>query len=300
LRRPAPLVGEHTDEILAELKRPVFHPRTSARGTPSFQPLAGVRVLDQTVVWAGPMATMLLSDLGAEVIKVENIHVWQTLARGALAHPPKLPPNPAMPGSYPNDDPGERPWNTAANSMNTLRNKLSVTIDLRVPEGRRTFEELVCSSDVVYENNVTETMDKLGITYAYLQSLRPDIIFVRAPAFASTGPYRNRRAFGVHLEGVTGHSLLRTYRDLDPSTNTQIYAGDFFGDSRRLRNDRRADLPAPNREGAADRAAASGGSGRDAGAIHDGLRTQWPAARDARQSRLSRRRAVRCLSLQWR
>jgi crotonobetainyl-CoA:carnitine CoA-transferase CaiB-like acyl-CoA transferase len=228
LRRPAPLVGEHTDEILAELKRPVFHPRTSARGTPSFQPFAGVRVLDLTVVWAGPMATMLLSDLGAEVIKVENIHVWQTLARGALAHPPKLPPNPAMPGSYPNDDPGERPWNTAANSMNTLRNKLSVTIDLRVPEGRRTFEELVCSSDVVYENNVTETMDKLGITYAYLQSLRPDIIFVRAPAFASTGPYRNRRAFGVHLEGVTGHSLLRTYRDLDPSTNTQIYAGDFF------------------------------------------------------------------------
>src|SRR6266567_3267861 len=194
----------------------------------NFQPLTGVRVVDLTVVWAGPMATMLLSDLGAQVIKVENIHVWQTLARGALAHPPKLPPNPAMPGSYPHDDPGERPWNTAANSMNTLRNKLSVTIDLRVPEGRQAFEQLVRGADVVYENNVTETMDKLGITYEYLCSLRPDIVYVRAPAFASTGPYRNRRAFGVHLEGVTGHSLLRSYRDLDPSTNTQIYAGDFF------------------------------------------------------------------------
>jgi crotonobetainyl-CoA:carnitine CoA-transferase CaiB-like acyl-CoA transferase len=193
-----------------------------------FQPLAGVRVIDLTVVWAGPMATMLLSDLGADVIKVENIHVWQTLARGALAHPPKLPPNPAMPGTYPKDDPGERPWNTAANSMNTLRNKRSVTIDLRVAEGRLAFERLVQTSDVVYENNVTETMERLGITYDYLRSLRPDIIFVRAPAFASTGPYRNRRAFGVHLEGVTGHSLLRSYRDLDPSTNTQIYGGDFF------------------------------------------------------------------------
>jgi benzylsuccinate CoA-transferase BbsF subunit len=193
-----------------------------------FQPLAGVRVIDLTVVWAGPMATMLLSDLGADVIKVENIHVWQTLARGALAHPPKLPPNPAMPGSYPNDEPGERPWNTAANSMNTLRNKRSATIDLRVPEGRAAFERLVRTSDVVYENNVTETMERLGVTYDYLRALRPDIIYVRAPAFASTGPYRNRRAFGVHLEGVTGHSLLRSYRDLDPSTNTQIYAGDFF------------------------------------------------------------------------
>jgi benzylsuccinate CoA-transferase BbsF subunit len=193
-----------------------------------FQPLAGVRVVDLTVVWAGPMATMLLADLGAQVIKVENIHVWQTLARGGSAHPPKLAPNPDMPGAYPNDTPGERPWNQAANSMNTLRNKLSVTMDLRVPEGRAAFEELIRGADVVYENNVTETMDKLGITHDYLRSLRPDIIFVRAPAFGSTGPYRNRRAFGVHLEGVSGHSLLRSYRDLDPSTNTQIYAGDFF------------------------------------------------------------------------
>jgi crotonobetainyl-CoA:carnitine CoA-transferase CaiB-like acyl-CoA transferase len=193
-----------------------------------FQPLRGVRVLDLTVVWAGPMATMLLADLGAEVIKIENIHVWQTLARGALAHPPRLPINPDTPATYPNDEPGDRPWNRAANSMNTLRNKRSVTIDLRVPEGRRSFDELVRTADVVYENNVTETMEKLGITYAALSAVRPDVIYVRAPAFGSTGAYRNRRAFGVHLEGVTGHSLLRQYRDLDPSTNTQIYAGDFF------------------------------------------------------------------------
>jgi crotonobetainyl-CoA:carnitine CoA-transferase CaiB-like acyl-CoA transferase len=115
--------------------------------------------------------------------------------------------------------------------MNVLRNKRSVTMDIRVPEGRQAFEELVRISDVVYENNVTETMEKLGITYEYLSGLRPDIIYVRAPAFASTGPYRNRRAFGVHLEGVTGHSLLRTYPDFDPSTNTTIYAGDFFAGS---------------------------------------------------------------------
>jgi crotonobetainyl-CoA:carnitine CoA-transferase CaiB-like acyl-CoA transferase len=193
-----------------------------------FQPLDGIRVLDLAVVWAGPAATMMLSDLGAEVIKIENIHVWQTQARGTLAHPPKLPPNPLRPGIYPNDDPGERPWNTAAGSMTQLRNKRSVTLDLRVPEGQAAFDDLVRGSDVVYENNVSETMEKLGITYERLRALRPDIIYVRAPAFGSRGAYRNYRAFGVHLEGVSGHSLLRTYRDLDPSTNTQIFAGDFF------------------------------------------------------------------------
>src|SRR5579875_2251522 len=141
-----------------------------------FQPLQGVRVIDLNVVWAGPYATMLLADLGAEVVKVENIHVWQTLARGGVAHPPKLPPSPDAPGMYPNDDPGERPWNKAANCMNVLRNKRSVTMDLRVPEGRRAFDELVRVSDVVYENNVSETMEKLGITYESLRALRPDII----------------------------------------------------------------------------------------------------------------------------
>ena len=171
---------------------------------------------------------MMLSDLGAEVIKVENIHVWQTQARGTLAHPPRLPPNPLRPGLYPNDDPGERPWNTAAGSMTQLRNKRSVTMDLRIEEGRVAFNDLVRQSDVVYENNTSETMEKLGITYEHLRALRPDIIYVRAPAFGSSGGYRNYRAFGVHLEGVSGHSLLRTYRDLDPSTNTQIFAGDYF------------------------------------------------------------------------
>ncbi|MFN8557601.1 MAG: CoA transferase [Dehalococcoidia bacterium] len=65
------------------------------------------------------------------------------------------------------------------------------------------------------ENNVSETMEKLGVTYDYLRALRPDIIFVRVPAFGSTGPYRNYRALGVHLEGVSGHGMLRHYADLD-------------------------------------------------------------------------------------
>ena len=263
-----------------------------------FQPLRGVRVLDLTVVWAGPMATMLLADLGAEVIKIENIHVWQTLARGALAHPPKLPPGPDSPGTYPNDEPGERPWNRAANSMNTLRNKRSVTIDLRVPEGRRSFDELVRTADVVYENNVTETVEKLGITYDVLRALRPDIIYVRAPAFASTGAYRNRRAFGVHLEGVTG---AQPAPPISGSRSRQQHADLcrrlLRRHARRFRDDGGTHLPSPDGKRAADRVATGRSGDRHAGPIRHGLRAQRSAARVDRQSRFPWCRALRRLPL---
>jgi crotonobetainyl-CoA:carnitine CoA-transferase CaiB-like acyl-CoA transferase len=193
-------------------------------------PLAGVRVVDLTVVWAGTFGTLLLADLGADVIKVENIHVWQTFTRGAMARPPRAFVTMGQPWAtgYPDDDPGDRPWNRAALAINLYRNKRSVTMDLRLPEGRRPFEDLVRTADVVIENNVTETMEKLGITYEYLCALRPDIVYVRIPAFGNTGAYRNYRALGVHLEGVAGHNLLRRYPDLDPSTNSAIFAGDYF------------------------------------------------------------------------
>jgi crotonobetainyl-CoA:carnitine CoA-transferase CaiB-like acyl-CoA transferase len=193
-------------------------------------PLEGVRVIDFCVVWAGPFGTMQLGDLGAEVIKVENIHAWQPLTRGLIARPSSelCAVLPRWQGAYPNGGRIPRPYNACPTFVQLFRNKYSVTMDIRVPEGREAFEKLVRISDVFYENNVTETLPKLGITYEYLCSLKPDIIMLRAPAYGSSGPYRNYRALGVHLEGVSGHSMLRHYPDTDPSTNTQIYAGDYF------------------------------------------------------------------------
>lgn len=193
-------------------------------------PLSGVRIVDLTVVWAGPFGTQLLADLGADVIKVENVHVWQPMTRGSIAHPPAamLAAGQGIFTGYPDGVPGERPWNRSPTFVNLYRNKRSVTIDIRSPEGRHAFAQLVATADVVYENNVSETMEKLGITYDYLREIKPDIIMLRAPAYGSTGPYRNYRALGVHLEGVSGHSLLRRYPDEDASTNTVIYAGDYF------------------------------------------------------------------------
>jgi crotonobetainyl-CoA:carnitine CoA-transferase CaiB-like acyl-CoA transferase len=87
---------------------------------------------------------------------------------------------------------------------------------------------VVALSDVVIENNATETMEGLGITYDWLRKYRDDIIMVRIPAYGSTGPYNQARALGVHLESVMGHTLLRGYMDDDPSASTPIFSGDYL------------------------------------------------------------------------
>ncbi|MGH2587517.1 MAG: CaiB/BaiF CoA transferase family protein [Dehalococcoidia bacterium] len=193
-------------------------------------PLAGYRVVDLCVVWAGPFATMLLGDLGAEVIKPENPFVFQPMTRGAIARPPQalLDNAPGWGGGYPGGVPGARPWNYTPTFVSLYRNKRSFTVDLRRPEGLEVLKHLVARSDVVYENNATGTMEKLGITYDWLRQAREDIIYVRVPAYGNSGPYKDARALGVHLEGVMGHTLLRGYDDADPSANTAIYSGDYL------------------------------------------------------------------------
>lgn len=194
------------------------------------RPLEGIRVIDLCVVWAGPFATMLLADLGAEVIKPENPFVFQPMTRGAMARPPQaLADNSiAWSGGMPGGKVGDRPWDYSPTFVSLYRNKKSFTVDLRRPEGLDILRRLVAVSDIVYENNATGTVEKLGITYEWLKEANPNIIFIRVPAYGSTGPYFDARARGVHLEAVMGHSLLRGYSDADPSSNTAIYSGDYL------------------------------------------------------------------------
>ena len=191
-------------------------------------PLEGVRVLDMTVVWAGPYCTTLLADLGAEVIRVESIQVFGPPTRGSMARPPEvvlrnLPP---FIGGMPNREGGARPWNRYPLFNAHARNKRSMTVDLLRREGRDIFKRLVEVSDVLVENNPTETMPKLGISYEELREINPGFIMLRMPAYGNDGPYQNHRSLGIHIEGVIGHSLLRGYTDLEPSANTQVYMAD--------------------------------------------------------------------------
>ncbi len=180
------------------------------------------------MVWAGPYCGSFLADLGAEVIRVESTKAFVPLTRGAA---PRLTQQvidnlPLYSGGTPGRVPGDRPFNRSPMFNSHARNKLSMTVNLLDPGGREIFDRLVAISDVLIENNPTETMEKLGISYKSLKSVKSDIIMLRMPAYGSTGPYRDFRAHGVHIEGVVGHTMLRGYEDTDPSYNTTVLMSD--------------------------------------------------------------------------
>ncbi len=194
-------------------------------------PLEGIRILDMTVVWAGTYCATLLADMGAEVIRLESIVRLPPITRGYMPYPPKevIEGLPAFVAGMPDREPGHRPWNRYPLFNAHGRNKLGITVDLLQPSGMDIFKRLVAVSDAFVENNVTETMDKLGISYELMREVNPRIIMLRMPAYGNSGAYRNYRSLGVHMEGVIGHTIVRGYEDMDPSSSTNVFAADAAG-----------------------------------------------------------------------
>ncbi len=167
-------------------------------------PLQGIRVVDLTRVWAGPLGTRILADLGADVIKVEAAS-----GRGVAT------PRPGQ-GHYPDGEPGDRPWNRQGSFNKLSRNKRSLVLDLKADDGRAIFLELVAQSDLVVENFSAGTMDDLGLGYEALRGARPDIVYLSMPGFGSSGPYRNYVAYGPSIEPKTGLPWLFGYGEGEP------------------------------------------------------------------------------------
>ena len=179
-------------------------------------PLEGIRILDFTVVWAGPYSTMHLADWGAEVIRIESLQHFAATTRGMMARPPAEMVLAQLSLGYPDNEAGERPWNRYAVFNHHGRNKKAMTMDMTRPEGQEVFERLLRISDGVIENNVPVSMERLGVTWERVSSVNPNAVMVRMPAFGLTGPYRNYRTWGNHMEAVAGHPLIRAYPDLTP------------------------------------------------------------------------------------
>ena len=214
-RRRAPRLGEHTAEVLDGLpSRAARAPSTPPRR--ERLPLEGMRILDFTVVFAGPYSTMHLAEWGAEVIRVESLHHFASNTRGTVARPPAslIASQASIASAYPDDEPGERPWNRAGTFNHHARNKLSMTLDLTKPEGQEVLHRLVEVSDGLMENNLPPNIEKHGVRWEQLGSVNPRLVMVRIPAFGVEGPYRGYRTFGNHMEALTGHPAIRSYPEL--------------------------------------------------------------------------------------
>ena len=163
------------------------------RGSRSNRPLAGVRVLDLTRVLAGPFASMMLGDMGATVIKVEET--------GKGDDTRKWPPFVGGEASY---------------FMSVNRSKRSLTLNLKAPAGVAILKRLAAKSDVLLENFRTGTMEKLGVGYATLRRANPRLIYCAVSGFGESGPQAGRGGYDLIVQGEAGLMDITGFADGPP------------------------------------------------------------------------------------
>lgn len=157
-------------------------------------PLDGIRVLDLTRVLAGPYCTMILGDLGAEVIKVER------------------------PGTGDDTRAWGPPWagSESAYYLSVNRNKKSVTVNLKEPEGQEIIRELAKSSDIVVENFRIGTLERIGLGYDQLRELNPRLIWATITGYGPDGPDAGRVGYDFVAQGETGIMAITGEPDGEP------------------------------------------------------------------------------------
>ena len=163
--------------------------------------LQGIRVLDFTWIHAGPSATRILSDQGAEVIKVESNNALSVIGGPASATARGL---------------GQRHnWNAG---------KLSISLNMKTPQGIDIAKRLVAVSDVVAENFSGRVMPSWGLDYDSITPINPSIIMLSMSGFGRTGPWQDRVSYGQTLQAWSGFTQLTGFPDTDPSGPASAYS----------------------------------------------------------------------------
>ena len=212
VNRRAPLLGEHTAEVLAEVldASPAASPALPRTDEAPALPFAGLRVVDVSQVWAGPYATRLLADMGAEVIKVEG---------------PTYPdPLRTMSGARTVPE-----INQSAYFNEYGRNKLGVSLDLKQPDGVEALRRLIATADVFVENWSSGVADRQGLGYEDLKRLNPRIIYVSMPGFGHGGSDATRIGFGPTIEQMGGLAALQGYEGRAPHRSAISYGDPIAG-----------------------------------------------------------------------
>jgi crotonobetainyl-CoA:carnitine CoA-transferase CaiB-like acyl-CoA transferase len=171
------------------------------------KPLKGIRVLDLTNTWAAPKGATLLGDLGAEIIKIEGIE-WMDMLRGWTTPPENS-------SSYPDNDPGDKPWDRYIMWLGLARNKLSAGIELSTEEGMSIMIDLVKKSDIVLTNMSYDTRKKYDLNIKALQVINPKIIFATLSGYGENGPRSSWRLFGDGQAAFAGLFVGTGYENED-------------------------------------------------------------------------------------
>ncbi len=188
------------------------------------KPLAGVRVVEFTIAWAGPLVCRMLGDLGADVIKIEH-----PTARG-LAMPPaemilterdgwewgQLPGPLSRNGIFLNNDPGDDWFNRLGHWNKMNRSKRGLCLDLKAPGGRDVLRRLVATADIVVNNYSPRGVRSACITPAELRETNPAIVTLDMSGFGATGPDTERISWGPVLDAASGLASTTGYPDSGP------------------------------------------------------------------------------------
>jgi crotonobetainyl-CoA:carnitine CoA-transferase CaiB-like acyl-CoA transferase len=145
-------------------------------------PLTGLKVVDLTHVMAGPTCTLMLADMGAEVIKIEKIPAGDDTR---YMVPPRI-------------------GDVAASFLMMNRNKKGIALDLKTPGGAKVLRRLIATADVLVENFGPGVMDRLGFGYADIAKDNPALIYCSLSGFGRTGPYQHRRGFDLMAQAMSG------------------------------------------------------------------------------------------------
>jgi len=196
------------------------HARPPTAGAAETLPLDGIRVLDLTTAWSGPMATRILAALGAAIVKVEGpgrIDDWRGPVGGGHR------------ARYPQGVPGERPYDRCYQFNTQNHDKRSLVVDLKSEAGLDIVRRLADRSDVMIANFSAGTLDRMGLGWAEMRRGNERLILVEMPAYGAGGPLSDHVALGPSMELMAGMARLIGYGDGRPVTTGPAYLDPLGG-----------------------------------------------------------------------
>jgi crotonobetainyl-CoA:carnitine CoA-transferase CaiB-like acyl-CoA transferase len=176
----------------------------------AYKLLNGVRIIDLTMVFAGPVATKIMAELGAEVIKIESAQRADIFTRANI---------------YPENEPGDDPWNRGCLFHSLNAGKRAISLNLGIEKGREIFEQLVKISDAVIENFSPRVMENWGLNYEKLKKINPRIVMVSISGLGHCGLLKDYYMYVPGMEGMSGLTHNTGYPEEPP-----LLSGYAYGD----------------------------------------------------------------------